>query len=277
MAVSFSLEIFPPKNAKSSLYLWKAINIYEQLKPKYISVTCHASGTDAGLTDELVEAMSVRPKATPIAPHMVCYGQTQQAIEQQLQKYVGYGISNLVALRGDKNPDTEPGEFNYASDLVQFVRDRGYPLQLHVAGYPECHPESPGHDADFRQLKKKVDAGASSIITQFFFDPDVFLAYRDRVKAAGIDIPVIPGILPILDFARMVIFAEKCQAGVPDFLFQMFEDGKLDKSSQQLLAMNVLTHQITKLHANGIEHFHFYTLNELRLTSQTCRWMQAAL
>jgi len=277
MAVSFSLEVFPPKNAAGSLSLWKAINIYEQLEPDYISVTCHGSGSNSGFTNELVEAMSVRPRGTPVAPHMVCYGQSKEDITKQLDTYKSYGIRNLVALRGDKRPGVEAGEFAHAVDLVKHVRELGHPFRVHVGGYPEGHPDSPDEASDLAHLKAKIDAGADSIITQFFFDPDLFLRYRDRLDALGIKTPVIPGILPILDFDRVVSFASKCEATVPDFLHTMFSGGRSDQAEQQLLAMNVLTHQITKLHLNGIEHFHFYTLNELTLTSQTCRWMKTAL
>ena len=277
MPVSFSLEVFPPKNAVASLSLWKAINIYEQLEPQFISVTCHGQGTDLGLTSELVDAMRVRSNGVPVVPHVVCYGQSRDKLKSLLDGYSQRGIRHIVALRGDKQDGVEPGDFSYASDLLDFIREHSYPFDIFVAGYPEKHPESVDQTSDIARLKHKVDAGASHIITQFFFDPDVFLRYRDAVRAEGIDVPVIPGILPILDFTRVVRFASKCQTTVPEFLHTMFQGSENDRQAQRLMAMNVLTHQITKLYLNGIEHFHFYTLNELTLTSQTCKWMKTAL
>ena len=277
MGVDFSLEVFPPKNIANQFSLWRTINSFLELQPKFISVTYGAGGNTPSFTLETAEAISSN-KDVSVAAHMTCFGCSKEQIETMAHQYWQKGIRHIVALRGDqpKNSPAEPvSDFKYGADLVTFLKTL-HDFEISVAGYPEVHPEAQSLDEDLTHLKEKVDAGANRVITQFFFDPEVFLKFRERATAIGIEVPIIPGILPILNFKRMMSFAEKCQIHVPDFLHEMF--GELDSRSleHQLLAMNILTHQVTRLIEEGVDFFHFYTLNETIETYHVCRWLRAA-
>ena len=227
-----------------------------------------------GLTRELVQAM-VSKNSFGVAPHMVCANQSKEEITELATSYWNMGVRKIVALRGDITDSTHGGDFKHATELVKHLKSL-FDFEICVAGYPECHPESPSQSEDIKRLKEKTDAGANQVITQFFFDPEVYLRFRDLAVKEGVKIQITPGILPVLNFKSLVNFAAKCQANVPPFLHKMFAESPEDEAGQRLLAMNVMTHQITKLIDNGVENFHFYTLNELTLTSQTCRWLNTA-
>ncbi len=277
MGVDFSFEVFPPKNIMNQFSLWRTINSFLGLNPKFISVTYGAGGNLPSFTLETAEAISSN-KNTSVAAHMCCINCPKEQIEEMAHQYWEKGIRHIVALRGDipKNlQHLEHHDFKYASDLVAFLKTL-HDFEISVGGYPEVHPEAQSLDEDLANLKQKVEAGADRVITQFFFDPEVFLRFRDRATAIGVNVPIIPGILPILNFKKMVSFAGKCQTQVPDFLHEMF--GNLDSRSleHQLLAMNILTHQVTRLIDEGVDFFHFYTLNETIETYHICRWLRAA-
>ncbi|KAK3604206.1 hypothetical protein CHS0354_002014 [Potamilus streckersoni] len=255
--------------------LWRTLDIYDRLEPDFISVTCNAGGTANGRTEPIVSACC-RKYSVPVAPHLTCLGQTTAEIDAVVQHYQSLGIKKIVSLRGDKMSESQSvGDFRHASDLVGYLKTK-YNFELYVAGYPESHPESPSVNADIQNMKIKTDAGADHIITQFFFDPDIFLHYRDRLTKAGIKCDVIPGILPIINFPKAVSCSPKCGAGVPTFLHKMFDGVEPASEDHKILAMNVLSHQVTRLMEHGVRRFHFYTLNEITLTSHLCRWLKSA-
>ncbi|MFB9884881.1 methylenetetrahydrofolate reductase [Balneatrix alpica] len=275
----FSLEVFPPKTAPTALSLWKASQELAPLSPAFISVTCGAGGNVPGDSTKEVALVMAQQARCPVAAHMTCVSGSRDELRQLAKDYWNSNIRHIVALRGDM-PGQErytprPDGFAYADELVAGLKEVA-DFDISVAGYPEGHPDSASQDKELEYLKKKVEAGANRIITQFFFDPEVFLRYRDRVAAAGIDAQVVPGLLPILNFKRMTQFAARCQANVPDFLHKMFEGVEAEDIDHRLLAMNVLSHQITRLHTEGVDFFHIYTLNESMLTRHVCRWLREA-
>jgi len=207
-----------------------------------------------------------------VAAHMVLSDHSPEILTRIAQNYWNSGIRHIVALRGDE-PSVYAGKERYAKELVSILL-RVAPFDISVAGYPEKHPQAANLDADMDNLKSKVDAGAKKVISQFFFDPDVFLRFRDMAFKRGINTQVVPGLLPIVNFSKLTKFAEKCGTNVPPFLLKMFSN--VNELDHKLLAMNVLSHQITKLLLHGIRHIHFYTLNNTLLTSQVCRWLEIA-
>lgn len=277
--VDFSLELFPPKSQGAYYDLWEATDALAALKPSFMTVTCGAGGSDKSPTRDLVIALADRYKL-PVKAHMTCVGASREEIDQLADDYWNAGIKHIVALRGDlpsgDNEKYTPNEngYAYAVDLVEGLKKQ-HDFDISVAAYPEGHPEMPSLDYDLSYLKRKIDAGADRAITQFFFDPEVFLRFRDRAVKRGINAPIIPGILPILSFEKLKRFAARCQASVPNFLHEMFDGVEADSLDHQLLAMNVLSHQITRLYEEGVDFFHFYTLNETMLTRHVCTWLRA--
>ena len=278
--VDFSLEVFPPKNKQSMDKLWQATDQLATLHPSFMTVTCGAGGSDKSPTRDLVIQMAQR-YGVPVKAHLTCVGASRADIDQIANDYWNAGIRHIVALRGDlpggemgtKYAPREDG-YAYAVDLVEGLKKQ-HDFDISVAAYPEGHPEMPSLDYDLTYLKKKIDAGADRAITQFFFDPEVYLRFRDRAVKRGITAPIIPGILPILSFNKLKGFAARCQASVPNFLHEMFDGVEADSLDHQLLAMNVLSHQITRLYEEGVEFFHFYTLNDTLLTKHVCTWLRA--
>lgn len=272
--IDFSLEIFPPRTPEGDTRLRQVLRTFYELKPAFISVTATAQRDAADFTR--TTSGVVREEYGRVAPHITCGGRSYAEIEQLATGYRDCGIRRIVALRGDAPPPgAGAGVLRHASQLVRQLREIG-DFDISVAAYPETHPEAPSADADLARLKEKLDAGANRAISQFFFDPDVFLRFRDRVVAAGISAPLVPGLLPILNFGRMTGFAEKCNADVPRFLRRMFEGLEPQTLDHKLLAMNILSYQIGRLIAEGVTRFHFYTLNETTLIRHVCRWMRMA-
>jgi methylenetetrahydrofolate reductase (NADPH) len=213
-----------------------------------------------------------------VAPHLTCVGATRGEVLRIAQDYWQQGVRHMVALRGDAPASqlTPEGRyrphqdgFAYASDLVAGLGGVGR-FDLSVAAYPEGHPESGSVEADLQNLRRKVDAGAGRAITQFFFDTDIFLRYRDRCAAAGIDVPLVPGILPITRFAQMLRFAGRCGASVPAWLRQRFDGLDEDPETRRMIAANVAIEQVQRLRMHGVDEFHFYTLNRAELTYAIC-------
>ena len=280
--IQFSLEVFPPKTEAGVDHLLRIVDRYSALKPSYITVTSGAGGSaeSTELSRNLVKHV-VTEIGLPVAAHLTCAGKSRENLDATIERFWQDGVRHIVALRGDilgqNGPYMpHPEGYAYTSDLVAAIK-RLYPdMLVSVAGYPETHPESPSESFDLDHLKRKVDAGADAVLTQFFFDPDIFLRWRDKVAAHGIAAPIVPGLLPILNFPKLLTFAAKCNATVPGFLYTMFENSAADSIDHKLLAMNVLSHQITRLIEHGVKDFHFYTLNDTLLTQHICTWMRAA-
>jgi methylenetetrahydrofolate reductase (NADPH) len=237
-----------------------------------VSVTYGADGSTRAKTHDCVQRM-LRETDLCVAPHLTCVGASREEVLGIAEDYWRHGIRHLVALRGDL-PEGQAkaggsNGFDFASDLVRGLAGVA-PFDMSVAAYPEGHPESKGVEADVENLKRKVDAGANRAITQFFFDTDVFLRYRDRCAAAGMDISIVPGILPITRFPQLVRFAARCGASVPEWLRRRFDGLDDDAETRRMIAANVAIEQVQRLREQGVNEFHFYTLNRAELTYAIC-------
>jgi len=270
-AVSF--EFFPPQSEQAEATLWQSVDRLKGLHPRFVSVTYGADGSTRERTHNAV-ARLLRETSLTTAPHLTCVGADRGEIDDIAREYWDMGVRHLVALRGDPPKGTEryephAGGYAYASDLVAGLRNIA-DFEISVAAYPEVHPEARDADADLENLKRKLDAGATRAITQFFFDVDVFLHFRDRCAAAGIDSPIVPGILPITRFPQLEKFAAVCGASVPDWLRQWFEGLDDDAETRQMIAASVAIDQVRRLQAEGVTEFHFYTLNRSELAFAIC-------
>lgn len=268
-----SFEFFPPHSEKAEATLWKSIERLKGLNPRFVSVTYGADGSTRERTHNAV-ARILRETTLTTAPHLTCVGASRGEIDDIAREYWDMGIRHLVALRGDAPKEAgryepHPEGYAYAADLVAGLK-KVADFDVSVAAYPEVHPEAPNADFDLDNLKRKLDAGASRAITQFFFDVEVFLRFRDRCAAAGIDSPVVPGILPITRFPQLEKFARACGASVPDWLRQWFAGLDDDAETRQMIAASVAIDQVRRLEAEGISEFHFYTLNRSELAFAIC-------
>ena len=273
-----SFEFFPPKTEEMEERLWASIKRLEPLRPRFVSVTYGAGGSNRERTHATVRRIRQETALEPAA-HLTCVAATREEIDAVARDYWEAGIRHIVALRGD--PPTgilggigtgyqpHPGGYAYAADLVAGLRKVG-DFEISVAAYPETHPaaRSPGHDLD--NLKAKLDAGASRAITQFFFDVDVFLRFRDRVRAAGIDVPLVPGILPVTNFAQLKRMSAACGASIPAWMGGHFDGLDDDPDTRRLVAASLAAEQCRRLHANDVHEFHFYTLNRADLIVAIC-------
>ena len=271
--VQVSFEFFPPHSEQMQETLWKSIQRLQPLAPAFVSVTYGADGSTRERTHGVVQRI-VNETDLTVAPHLTCVNAKCGEIDDIAREYWDMGIRHLVALRGDAPADTEtytptPGGYAYAADLVAGLR-KVADFDISVAAYPEVHPEAPSSEFDLDNLKRKLDAGASRAITQFFFETDLFLRFRDRCAAAGIDSAIVPGILPITRFAQMTKFAAQCGAGVPDWLRERFEGLDDDPETRNLIAASFAIEQVRRLEAEGVDEFHFYTLNRSELTVAIC-------
>jgi len=270
--VEVSFEFFPPNDDAMGKQLWEAVSRLAPLQPKFVSVTYGADGSTRAKTHDCVQRM-LRETDLCVAPHLTCVGASREEVLGIAQDYWRHGIRHLVALRGDLPEGAAKGGdsngFAFASELVGGLASVAQ-FDMSVAAYPEGHPESKGVEADVENLKRKVDAGATRAITQFFFDTDVFLRYRDRCAAAGIDISIVPGILPITRFPQLVRFAGRCGASVPDWLRRRFDGLDDDAETRRMIAANVAIEQVQRLREQGVNEFHFYTLNRAELTYAIC-------
>ena len=270
-AVSF--EFFPPHSEKMEATMWQSIDRLAALEPSFVSVTYGADGSTRERTHNAVERI-IRETDLTAAPHLTCVGASRGEIDDIAREYWDMGIRHLVALRGDAPKDAaryepHPDGYAYASDLVEGLKKIG-DFEISVAAYPEVHPEARSAEFDLDNLKRKLDAGATRAITQFFFDTDVFLSFRDRCTATGIDAPIVPGILPITRFPQLEKFAAACGARVPDWLREWFDGLEDDAQTRQLIAASVAINQVRRLQAEGISEFHFYTLNRSELAFAIC-------
>jgi methylenetetrahydrofolate reductase (NADPH) len=275
--VAVSFEFFPPSDEPMGRQLWEAVLRLAPLQPNFVSVTYGADGSTRTRTHECVLRI-LRETQLVVAPHLTCVGASRTQVLRIAQEYWQQGVRHLVALRGDAPPAHLSPEgrhrphaagFAYASDLVAGLAGVGK-FDLSVAAYPEGHPESGSIEADLENLKRKVDAGAGRAITQFFFDTDIFLRYRDRCAAAGLRVSLVPGILPITRFPQLLRFAERCGASVPLWLRQRFDGLDEDPETRRMIAANVAIEQVQRLREHGVQEFHFYTLNRAELTYAIC-------
>jgi methylenetetrahydrofolate reductase (NADPH) len=285
--INFSLEVFPPKTEAGIENLMRTIDAYVSLKPSTITVTFGTGGAATAVySREAIRRIAARVPIA-IAAHLTCAGRSRDEIKSILDEFYAEGVRHIVALRGDmlqqnalpQGAAYRPIPEGYATtpEFIAAIRAYDPGFKISVAGYPETHPESPSVDFDIDHLKRKVDAGADNVLSQFFFDPDVFLRWRDLLAARGVKATITPGLLPILNFPKMLEFAKKCNANVPPFLHAMFTDIDPDSIDHKLLAMNVLSHQITRLVEHGVKDFHFYTLNDTLLTRHICTWIRTGL
>ncbi|MEQ8206473.1 MAG: methylenetetrahydrofolate reductase [Woeseia sp.] len=268
-----SFEFFPPNTEKMEETLWASIERLSVLSPHFVSVTYGADGSTRERTHAAVARIM---KETPLtaAPHLTCIGASRDAIDDIAREYWDMGVRHLVALRGDTPKDCQSYEpradgYAYAADLVAGLK-RVADFDISVAAYPEVHPEAPNADFDLDNLKRKLDAGASRAITQFFFDVESYLRFRDRCAAAGVDSQLVPGILPITRFPQLQRFATACGAKVPDWLHERFDGLEDDAETRQMIAASVAIEQVRLLRAQDINEFHFYTLNRSELTYAIC-------
>jgi methylenetetrahydrofolate reductase (NADPH) len=274
--LSVSFEFFPPKNEKMEQSLWQAVGKLVPLRPGFVSVTYGAGGSTRERTHATVARIQAET-GVPAAAHLTCVAATREEIDAIARAYWEAGIRHIVALRGDPpgGPlsgavyEPHPGGYAYAGDLVEGLR-RVADFEVSVAAYPETHPQAVNAQDDLDNLKRKVDAGATRAITQFFFDNDAYLRFVDRAAAAGIDVPIVPGILPITNFARTVEFAASCNARIPPALADLFDGLDGDPETRQLVAATAAVEQCRYLSERGVRQFHFYTLNRAELTVAIC-------
>jgi methylenetetrahydrofolate reductase (NADPH) len=263
-----SFEFFPPRTEALETQLWACIRRLEALRPRFVSVTYGAGGTTQARTHATVARLATETALTPAA-HLTCIGATREEVDAVARQYWDAGVRHIVALRGDPPPGTaytpHPGGYAYAADLVAGLK-RVADFEISVAAYPETHPTAPSPQADLDTLKRKLDAGATRAITQYFFDPGVYLDFLDRCLAAGITAPVVPGIMPVSNFAQAVKFSAMCGASIPDWLGRMFDGTEDDPETRRMVAAVVAAELVRLLQANGVDEFHFYTLNRPDLT-----------
>lgn len=268
-----SFEFFPPNTEAMEQTLWESIERLMVLRPHFVSVTYGADGSTRERTHAAVRRILRETDLTP-APHLTCVDASRGEIDDIAREYYDMGVRHIVALRGDapKGVDNyvpRPDGYAFANDLVKGLAKIGE-FDISVAAYPEGHPQAASAEADIENLKRKLDAGASRAITQFFFDVELYLRFRDRCSAAGIDAPLVPGILPITRFPQLEKFANACGASVPDWLRERFEGLNDDPETRQLISASVAIEQVRLLRAQGIDEFHFYTLNRSDLTFAIC-------
>ncbi len=272
-ATQVSFEFFPPNTEAMEKTLWSSIERLSVLKPRFVSVTYGADGSTRERTHAAV-ARILKETDLTAAPHLTCIAASRGEIDDIARQYWDMGVRHLVALRGDSPKGVEKYQphadgYAYASDLVEGLR-RIADFDISVAAYPEVHPEAPNPLFDLDNLKRKLDAGATRAITQFFFDVDAYMRFRGLCAAAGIDAQIVPGILPITRFPQLTRFAEQCGASVPEWLVHRFEGLEDDAETRQLIAASVAIEQVNLLKKQGIEEFHFYTLNRSELTFAIC-------
>jgi len=264
-AQKLSLEFFPPRTEAGMEKLKTIIEGYKVINPEYMSVTYGAGGTTQEKTLETVRYIQQNTEFDS-APHLTCVGASEESVSKLLDTYSDLGIKRIVALRGDlPSGMMDPGEFKYASDLVKFIKDtRGDEFHLEVAAYPETHPQARNCDIGIKWFKHKVDQGADSAITQYFYNVDSYLYFIDNCERNGIDLPIIPGIMPITNYENLIRFSEGCGAEVPRWLKCRLESFEDDKESLIAFGQDVVTEMAQKLLDAGAPGIHFYSMNQLK-------------
>ena len=275
--ITASFEFFPPKTEKMGETLWTTVQRLAPLNPSFVSVTYGAGGSTRERTHKTVERIL---KETDLAPaaHLTCVGSPKSEVDAIVKDYWDLGVRHLVALRGDPLAgigalyEPHPEGYAYATDLVAGIKKIAN-FDISVSGYPEKHPESGSWQKEIDNLKRKVDAGADRIITQYFFDNDLFDDYPDRIAAAGINIPVIPGILPIHNFEQTMVFSAKCGTSIPEWVARRFSGLHNDPDTRKLVGVAIACEQVMDLVDRGITDFHFYTMNRADLTFAICHML----
>jgi len=272
--IQVSFEFFPPKNEKMNEKLWFALQKLAPLSPRFVSVTYGAGGSTRQLTHETVVRIQKETNLTAAA-HLTCVSASKDEVDEVARSYWDAGIRHIVALRGDppkgkKSYLPHPNGYSYASDLVAGLKKIG-DFEISVAAYPEKHIEALNEEDDLENLKRKIDNGASRAITQLFFDPDVYLKFRDKAQKSGIDVPIVPGLMPITNFDQNIKFAKACGTSIPRWLLNLFNGLESDMETKKLLSISIAVEQVKHLIKNGVNEFHFYTLNRPDLTFTICR------
>ncbi len=270
---NISFEFFPPQSLEASFRLWEAVQMLAPLAPSFASVTYGAGGSTRKLTHEALGTL-VKHYGLNVAGHLTCINATRSETLAIANSYVEAGVNEIVALRGDppkgqSSFQPHPDGFNSSVDLVRALAETGK-FHIRVGAYPDRHPEARDDDADIIHLKRKFDAGADSAITQYFYDIESFLRFRDRCAAEGINGKIIPGILPIEDWEKVKKFSKRCNATLPSWMDDAFAKAKRDKV-EDLLSISIATELCSDLMDEGVEDLHFYTLNRPHLTRQICK------
>ena len=271
--INVSFEFFPPKTEEMEEKLWAAIEKLRNLKPSFVSVTYGAGGSTRERTHNTIKKILHETLLKP-ASHLTCVGASKEEIHEVAQNYWDMGVRHIVALRGDmpaSSPSYQlhPNGYKYANELVAGLKKIG-DFEISVAGYPEKHPEAKSFDEDIDNLKRKIDAGATRVITQFFFDTDAYFAFVERCQARGINVPIVPGILPVTNAKQVKHFAKMCGAAIPRWLADMLIGLDEKEETRKLIAAIVAVEQCRILHNGGVNDFHFYTLNRAELTTAIC-------
>jgi methylenetetrahydrofolate reductase (NADPH) len=272
--VRVSFEFFPPKTADMEATLWASIGRLAPLSPQFVSVTYGAGGSTRERTHSTV-ARIVRETSVKPAAHLTCVGATQEEVNDVVRSYWDAGVRHIVALRGDPATgigtryEPHPGGYAQACHLVEGIKKVG-DFEVSVSAYPEKHPEAASLEADIGALKAKVDAGASRAITQFFFDNDLYFRYLDKIRSRGINIPIVPGILPVQNFKQAANFAARAGTSIPGWLAARFEGLDEDVETRKLIAAAVAAEQVIDLFDRGVTEFHFYTMNRADLVFAIC-------
>ncbi|MFC3625538.1 methylenetetrahydrofolate reductase [NAD(P)H] [Vogesella amnigena] len=272
---TFSFEFFPPRSAEGMSKLRTTRQQLAQFKPEFFSVTFGAGGTTREGT--LATVLEIRNEGHAAAPHLSCIGSTRDNIRAILNEYRNHGIRHIVALRGDMPSGmVEAGEFRYANELVSFIREEhGDHFHIEVAAYPEFHPQARSAEDDMNNFVRKVKAGANSAMTQYFFNADSYFRFVDEVQSRGVDVPIVPGIMPIANFGQLCRFSDMCGAEVPRWLRLRMQAYMDDTASIRALGLDVVTELCDRLLANGAPGLHFYTLNQAGIVSTV--WQRLGL
>ena len=266
-----SFEFFPPRTEKRFANLTKVHAELAKFSPTFFSVTYGAGGSTQDGTYCAVK--SILEAGSPAAPHLTCVGASHDLIRTTVGEYLKLGVNRIVVLRGDlPSGMVERGDFKYAEDLVRFIREEfGDQLHLEVAAYPDFHPESASPLTDIQYLKRKFDAGASSAITQYFYNADSYFAFVDEAQHMGVSAPIVPGVMPITNYATLVRFSDTCGAELPRWIRARLEHYQHDEASLKAFGIDVVTHLCHDLLDNGVPGLHFYALNKVEPTTQICR------
>ena len=271
--IALSFEFFPPKTEKMEETLWESVKTLEPLAPRFVSVTYGAGGSTRERTHATV-ARIVRETSIPAAAHLTCVNATRDEVDAIARAYWEVGVRHIVAIRGDPPEQgakfaPHPGGYANAAELVAGLK-RVAPFEISVAAFPECHPDSASVEDDLDNLKRKVAAGANRATTQFFFDPECFFRFQDKVAASGIDVEILPGIMPVTNFAAISRMAAMNGTAVPEWVGRLFEGLDDLPAARQLVAATIAAELCAQLYAGGVRHFHFYTLNRAELSYAIC-------
>ena len=265
--INVSFEFFPPKNEKMETLLWDSIQRLKSLQPKFVSVTYGANSGERERTHSVVKAIK-QQTGIEAAPHLTGIDASPEQLKAIAKDYWDSGIRNIVALRGDEPAGYDKKPF-YAKDLVKLLKEVA-DFDISVAAYPEVHPEAKSAQADLIFLKQKVEAGASRAITQFFFDIDSYLRFRDRCVTVGIDVEIVPGILPVSNFVQLQKMAKVTNVKIPSWMFKLYDGLEKDQTTRNLIGASIAIDMVKILSKEGVKDFHFYTLNRSELTYAIC-------